>query len=253
MPAGLFCERIRHPLGDPTPLHAHAEGQLFWLRDGALIVHEASGRSTFTAGQTGWIPAGMPHWTSGHGRVDGWACRLDTPFAPALPDTACRLEASSLLPALLERLASDEPQGDARNRLVGVLLDEIVAARKVQCRLPYPAEARLRRLADALIATPGDTRTLAQWALFAGVSERSLSRRFPAETGMTFERWRHAARLDLACTRLARGETVQDVAHALGYSTASAFISAFRKAFGIPPGQYGRLTHENQPDISKPE
>jgi AraC-like DNA-binding protein len=36
------------------------------------------------------------------------------------------------------------------------------------------------------------------------------------------------------------GETVENIAHDLGYSTASAFIAMFRRLMGVTPDDYRR-------------
>ncbi len=70
------------------------------------------------------------------------------------------------------------------------------------------------------------------------MSERSLIRKFNAETGMTFRQWRRQARLLEALERLAAGDSVTAVAFAVGYDSISAFIVAFREVFGETPKRY---------------
>ncbi len=41
-----------------------------------------------------------------------------------------------------------------------------------------------------------------------------------------------------ALGRLASGQSIQDVAHALGFASISAFAARFAKTFGMPPGRY---------------
>ncbi|MNP73513.1 Helix-turn-helix domain protein [compost metagenome] len=47
-------------------------------------------------------------------------------------------------------------------------------------------------------------------------------------------------RLLSALPALERGERVTDVALACGYESLSAFIAAFGKQFGLPPGEFFR-------------
>ena len=60
-----------------------------------------------------------------------------------------------------------------------------------------------------------------------GVSEKTLSRIFLRETGLSFRVWRQRVRLLGALPALANGERVTDVALACGYDSLSAFIAAF--------------------------
>jgi AraC-like DNA-binding protein len=71
-----------------------------------------------------------------------------------------------------------------------------------------------------------------------GASERTLMRRFRAETGRCFQEWRTAARLLAALRLLLTDAPVAAIAGAVGYSTASAFCAAFRRALGAPPSAF---------------
>jgi AraC-like DNA-binding protein len=69
-----------------------------------------------------------------------------------------------------------------------------------------------------------------------GAGERTLSRLFRAETGMTFPQWRAQLRLHHFLALLASGLPVTATAITCGYSTPSAFTAAFRATFGTAPG-----------------
>jgi AraC-like DNA-binding protein len=104
--------------------------------------------------------------------------------------------------------------------------------------LPRPTDARLVRIADALANDLADNRGLEAWAEWGGVSSRTLSRRFVAETGLSFAQWRQQARLMRALERVADGVPVTTIALELGYDNVSAFIDMFRRATGTTPGRY---------------
>jgi len=72
----------------------------------------------------------------------------------------------------------------------------------------------------------------------SGASQRTLERVFRAETGMSLGGWRQQLRLGRALEKLAAGESVTAVAIDSGYASASAFVVAFRAAFGRTPGRY---------------
>lgn len=82
--------------------------------------------------------------------------------------------------------------------------------------------------------------TLAELGRAVGASERTLSRLFQCELGMGFTVWRAQLRLHRASLMLAEGASVTQTAAACGYSSASAFIHAFRAAFGRTPGSVYR-------------
>ncbi|WYX33138.1 AraC family transcriptional regulator (plasmid) [Achromobacter denitrificans] len=119
-----------------------------------------------------------------------------------------------------------------------VLLDELVAAPLEQLHLPRPSDPRLLKLTDAMLASPADPASLPQWAERIGMSERSLSRLFRNQTGMSVGRWRRQWHVIAGLQLLMSGMSVQAVAYELGYDSASAFVTMFKKAVGKPPGRF---------------
>jgi transcriptional regulator GlxA family with amidase domain len=97
--------------------------------------------------------------------------------------------------------------------------------------------------------------TVRALAAHACVSERTLARRFVAETGMTVLQWLLAQRVDAARAALeAGGTSVEEVARATGFGTAANLRkhfrrrvattpTAYRRAFG-PPRSSGRTNHK---------
>ncbi len=69
------------------------------------------------------------------------------------------------------------------------------------------------------------------------VSPRTLRRRLVAE-GIGYRELQAGVRADLAERLLADGLPTQDVAWQLGYTEPAAFIRAFRRWKGVPPGHY---------------
>ena len=78
-------------------------------------------------------------------------------------------------------------------------------------------------------------RTLADWGHEVGASERTLSRLFAEQTGLSFARWRTNARIGTSIALLAAGTSVNAAARAVGYDTPTSFARAFRDAVGQPP------------------
>jgi AraC-like DNA-binding protein len=221
--------------------HRHVRGQLFCIEQGLVRVRTSRGSWLLPPHRAGWIPPGVEHQATVSGALSGWGVMLRPDVSAGLPEAPCVLGVSELLRALVRRAASwphaDDLQ-DGQTRIVAVLLDEIREARHEVLHLPMPTERRLLAMANCLIEHPDDARTLDELAAWAGLSARSARRHFLAQTGMSFAQWRQQARLTLALERLASGESVTNVADALGYATPSNFISMFRKAFGESPGRY---------------
>lgn len=70
------------------------------------------------------------------------------------------------------------------------------------------------------------------------MSERTFHRRFKEIVGVTPSRWVEQAKLEEARRRLEDGDRVQAVAGAVGFSSESAFRTAFVGRFGLVPSAY---------------
>lgn len=224
-----------------TDWHSHLRGQMFCIENGLIHVRTPQGSWLLPPHRAGWIPPGMRHTASISGVTRGWNVVITPEASRGLPIQPCVFGVSELLRALVRRAtdwhAQDAPT-PAQRRLVRVLLDEIQAAPHEPLHLPMPTDRRLLRVAQAVLAAPGDMRTLADWADWAGMSPRTLSRLCQAELGSSFAQWRQQAGLVHALEALARGETVAQVADTLGYATPSNFIAMFRRVFGTSPARY---------------
>ena len=78
----------------------------------------------------------------------------------------------------------------------------------------------VHRVQDALDARFAERLTLAGLAREAGVSERTLTRRFTEATGLTPLRYQQALRLERAEHLLGHGATVEAAARAVGFEDA---------------------------------
>ncbi|WP_235504196.1 helix-turn-helix transcriptional regulator [Stenotrophomonas sp. Leaf70] len=221
--------------------HQHARAQLICVEHGVLTTRTRHGTWSLPAGSGGWMPPAELHTVQVDGPMRGWGMALAPGICGELPADPCVIGISDLLHALARRIGGWHPSPQAsgsQQRLIGVLLDEIRDAPRQRMHLPMPQDRRLLRVTSQLLAEPADGRSLAQWAQWAGLSPRSLTRRFREETTLSFAQWRQQARLAEALRQLGDGRSVADIAHALGFSSSSAFVTVFRNHFGLPPGRY---------------
>lgn len=165
------------------------------------------------------------------------------PACTELPNEPCVLAVSGLMREAVARAASwtGSALDASQARLAGVILDEIRSSPQLALGLPMPQDARLLRITQALSDRPDDGRRLEEWADWASIASRTLTRRFIAETGFTFTEWRQRVRLLKALELLASGRQVTAIALDLGYDNVSAFIAMFHRAFGVTPGRYAAL------------
>ncbi|GAB3260195.1 AraC family transcriptional regulator [Chitinimonas naiadis] len=237
----LQAYRLPHTADRQTASHAHAQGQLYALTDGMLVIQTTGGRWVMPPGHIGWLPPRSEHSAEGHGALSGWSAYLEEALCRDLPAQPCVLAPSALISAIVERAVQwpiEPADPDRQHRLIAVLRDELMGATPQPLSLPMPKDRRLRAICTALLLDLASSRTLTQWAAWGGLSDRTLSRRFLAETGQHFSLWRQQARLQQALRWLAQGRQVGHIAPELGYETVSAFIAVFRQQFGTTPARY---------------
>ncbi len=221
--------------------HRHVRGQFFYLEKGLISVRTHDGAWTLPPHRVGWLPPGVMHTVRIAEASSGWGVYVSPHAANGLPEDTCILNANDLMRALVHRASSWSAEDELtaeQERVIAVLMDEMRHAPHEPLHLNMPNDRRLQRIAHAVLEHPDDVRSLEAWADWAGVSPRTVSRLFRAQTGSSFTQWRQQARLTRALERLALGEAVATVADALGYASVSAFVAMFRRSFGVSPGRY---------------
>jgi len=223
-----------------TPPHRHPEGQLFGATRGVLTVGTDDGLWVVPASHAVWMPPHQRHSLRSHGPFDGCSVYVAEAACASLPGATCAIRCSGLLREAIARAATWTGRADdaPRRRIAGVILDELRAAPPEPLGLPLPSDARLMKIARALLDDLSDPRGLEDWAAHGALSARTLSRRFLDETGCTFADWRQRARLMRAIELLATGTPVTTIALSLGYDNVSAFIAMFRRAHGVTPARF---------------
>ena len=248
--AELIAVNVRNPLAMDPQTHCHARGTLFLLTEGLVIVETAQGRQLSPSQTIGWMPPGVEHAVQSYGPTAGFGAFLTPQFCGDLPAEPTSYPVNPLVALILQKALSwphGTPLDLTRMRLLLVLLDELRQSPARPLQLPWPQDARLLGIARALLDDIASARTLEQWARWAEISPRTLSRKFMLETGMSFAQWRQWARLTQALEWLATGRAVKDVALSLGYDSVSAFIKTFRQALGATPSAYFQAQQRGQP------
>lgn len=236
---GLITEATL--FGETEP-HAHSRAQLMYVMAGVFTIAAAGGIWTVPPHCALWIPPGIAHAGKAAGHVKIASLYLDRDVAAPLND---RCEIVFVQPFLRELILHFDSETslmqmdvDRRQRLLAVLIDELSAAPAEPIHLPMPADRRLRRLTDAMLADPAQRFTVEEWGARVGASPRTLSRLFQRETGLSFGRWRQQLHVGLALQRLAQGDQVTTIATDFGYESVSAFIAMFRRMLGTTPARY---------------
>lgn len=223
-----------------TSPHSHPRGQLMGALSGLVSVGLDTQQWVVPATHAIWIPPHCVHSIRSYGPFSGWSVFIAEPRCEHLPRESRAIRTTPLLRESVRRAATwpGVALDPAQTRIAEVIVDELAASKPESLGLPSPRDPRLARITDALASDLSDNRRLEEWASWAGIAPRTLSRRFVAETGMTFAQWRQQARLLRALERVADGVPVTTIALDLGYDNVSAFIDMFRRALGTTPGRY---------------
>jgi AraC-like DNA-binding protein len=232
---------VNYSDGHELPVHHHDWAQLIYASRGVMTVHTDAGAWVVPAHRAVWVPAGTKHRISMSGRVEMRTVYLSPALACAGPSHCSVVNVSPLLRELILHAVEIAPlHADipAHANLIGVLVDQVEALPVIPLQVPAPRDPRAKRAADWLRENPGDPHGLERIARRVGASKRTLERLFLRETGLSFGAWRQQMRLMRALERLAAGESVTEVALAVGYESTSAFVARFRQVLGTTPGRY---------------
>ncbi|MFC4498191.1 MULTISPECIES: AraC family transcriptional regulator [Streptomyces] len=160
-----------------------------------------------------------------------------------------------LTPLLMEEIGRDEPgQEVVLDRMLDLLV--IAALRAWFSRPEAAAPAWYRALADPVVGRvlrlvqddPAHPWTVASLAAKAGVSRAALARRFTGLVGEPPMAYLTGWRLALAADRLRdTDDTLDAIARQVGYGSAFALSSAFKRVYGVSPQEHraGRAAWES--------
>ncbi|WP_413112867.1 helix-turn-helix domain-containing protein [Thaumasiovibrio sp. DFM-14] len=245
-------EALPHPIyarpeswgreGSTTEWHCHCWGQLTYASQGVLSVSTNDGYYTAPPQFAIWVPSHTQHKVISTGAATMQSLYVDNRLLReekwAFP-FVCKV--TPLCRELIVRFCQSDPdytQSEQQSRLVQVLIDELNQLKENHSKLMMPKDTRLVTLCRYLQAHPDSQLSIEALGEKINLTGRSISRHFRAETGITFQQWRQRLRLYHALSLLESGDSVTNVALECGYDSISAFVAAFKKHFGITPGQF---------------
>lgn len=233
--------------------HTHSVYELFYATEGSFVLHAENEEHTVKAGEILLVAPSLVHYVTSEENTQQYVLKFSVAdlhgnkdhksfevlsfrghrILTASVDTASLIPmidkalldgqsraAVSLLYALLSMLSKESE--DSRPDL-SVLADN--KAKRV-----YVLEEFLNRYYDSAC-------TLESLAEKLHLSERQLSRIVKKEYGETFRSRLSSIRVEAAKRLLFEGHSIAAVAEAVGYSSLSAFYSAYKRHYGDPPGK----------------
>lgn len=232
---------IDYQHGDSEPAHSHSCSQLIHTLCGVVEVHTALGTWMVPPGRGIWLPVYVEHSLRFIGGVKARTLFVDPLARADLPAQCQVVQISPLLRELILvslTIPAGYLPGGRDERIMELLLDELRLLPTLPLYLPEPKEPELLMLSQQICSDLSASWELEEVAARLNISSRTLSRRFQRETGLRFSDWVRQAKLLDALQQLAAGNSVIDVALALGYDSPSAFSAMFRRSLGVSPSEY---------------
>ncbi len=241
--AGCRVRSSRFDGGHHVPPHQHADAQLVFALQGVMQVHTGDAQWTIPPQRALWMPAARRHSIRLLSRTE----MRSVYFSPALLDAAAGFQrqaevhvitASPLIRELGAGLFVRQRAPAMRAQMASLLLHALDESPCLPTQLPMPASPRLQAALAGLAVDDCGRLSLGDAASRAAMSERSFSRHFTAELGLSFRDWRQRARLIASLDLLASPRAIKDIAATLGFGDAAAYVSSFKALMGCTPGEF---------------
>ncbi|MEO1539847.1 MAG: AraC family transcriptional regulator [Pseudomonadota bacterium] len=218
---------------------------LLYAAKGAIRL-EAEGRTWLLHPyRAAWIRAGEPVIATIDHQMTCCSVLYPTGQITAPVEALTVFEMSPLARALILECRQwgpeDAPPDDHGARIFALLAEVCarLAATPQDAWIPSGRSIAVRRALAFAEAKLTQAPTFAEAARIAAVSERTLARRFEAETAMTWRQALRRMRLMRALEILATEDRpITQIAFDGGYTSLSAFNAAFRDFAGLSPSAY---------------
>ncbi|HDG1665589.1 TPA: helix-turn-helix transcriptional regulator [Kluyvera ascorbata] len=231
-------------------MHSHLRHQLLFSAAGSITIELDNTLCLLPPRRAAWIPAGTVH----RAIMNGAMAYRSLYFSNVLPLSALPLqivEVNPLFFEVIERMAFWQwgmPE-EQQSSLITVFCEEIKNAQSENWTLRFPLDIRLSVWLDSVRGGELPPR-LGQLAQKVGACERTISRIFIRDTGMSYQSWRQQWRLLKAMEMLCDVWSLSQVAQQLDFVSDSAFIVFFRQYTGTTPTRYLRHSITEHQDTS---
>lgn len=232
----------QYDVGMIEPSHHHLCHQLIVVKQGFIRVTTSKGQFAITPQRGIWLTQGIEHRLNILKNTQVLSAFVEPLARADLPNRSQVVTISELLQALLGSAIDIDShyQADTREAwLVELILDELRQLTALaDFEVPQPTLPEYQAICDKIRQRLSHQWSLADVAQLLAISERTVSRQFTAQTGLSFVEWLRRLRLQHSLELLLQGQSVVDVALAVGYDSPSAFSTAFKQRIGVSPSQY---------------
>ncbi|WMN61009.1 helix-turn-helix transcriptional regulator [Pseudoalteromonas xiamenensis] len=236
-PRSVVAIGTDYPSGTLLDFHSHRRAQFLYGMSGLMEVDTEDGTWMVPPYNGVWLPAGKIHRVRMN-NVSTRSLYIEPKMVPR-PSVNCEvlvvtllfhqlLLASAGIPALYDETGRD-------GAIAQLLLFELQSAQPLPLFAPLPRHDSLEKLCRDFLSQPNIRVQPEIWAQQLHCSNRTFSRLFRQQTGMSFSTWRQKACLMAAIPKLLSDISVTQTALELGYDSPSAFSSMFQKVLGQSP------------------
>ena len=224
------------------PLHSHVCHQLIIVKHGFIRVTTPNGQFAITQNRGIWLTQGTEHHLTILKNTQVLSAFIEPLTRADLLNRSQVVAISELLQALLSSAVGINSHYQTNTReawIVELILDELRCLTPLaEFEVPQPTLPEYRALLEKISERLSHPWGLADIAHLLNISERTVSRQFTQQTGLSFIEWLRRLRLQHSLELLLQGQSVVDVSLAVGYDSPSAFSTAFKQRIGLSPTQY---------------
>ncbi|MDF9895716.1 UNVERIFIED_ORG: hypothetical protein OKW25_004863 [Pseudomonas vranovensis] len=167
LPGPVYRRMFAIPAGHRVQMHSHPWVQFTYASAGIMQVLTEHHSYLLPPQCALWIPAGVEHTAYSDQAIEFRGLYLDDSLLNGYQRPCGVLQVTPLVRELIakaSRFAPEYPAQGAQARLLQVLVDELRELPEAPFGLPLPSDPRLRRITEALQATPADNRSIEDWA-----------------------------------------------------------------------------------------
>lgn len=245
----IYC--MHDAMGEQEiPFHQHLKGQFLYTEGGVVYVTTIDKTYFLPARHYMWIPSGVGHaiYPSSANVI------MRNLYFPDEADQSSFFDKTAIYPItdLISQLVlfshryegHIEESNKTAYRLTLALKSALPELSHYQLPLALPY-AREKRLKDVIAYMQHNLQSNIIFPVLAtefGLSERSLSRLFQNDVGMSFIQYLTLQRMVRAIQYLLEDKTpVKEVASLVGYNSIPTFSNTFYKTLGVRPSEYVKM------------
>lgn len=240
---GIASDMVMHDSG----FHLHTtKAQLLYAPSGCMTVTTSDRQLILPPFRMLWIPANELHRVNFRNIVAYRSIYFDDSYSGKYMKSGLKvLHVNPLLKEIIERICFWEwsDLGQDQTNLLKVFWDEMSKAPEEKLELKMPVDGRFMKISEEWTLRKSIPPMLKDLAERTGAVEKTISRIFKKETGLSYQEWRQQWRLQRSIELLVEGNSIGEVSHILDFSSDSAFIEFFKKYTGSTPLQY-LMRHE---------